>query len=54
MENNNNYPYFEVSKLLALAYWRRYIIYQKRLDNKEFPSINTVKDSNLNGENNHE
>ena len=43
------YPYQEVAKLLALAYYRRYIICQKGLDKGENPSIN-VNTNSRNGE----
>ena len=51
--NETKYPYQEVAKLLALAYYRRYIICKKRLDKGENTSINvdtnsTIKEEKIN------
>ena len=46
------YPYRELSKLLALAYYRKYIIYEKRLDIKENTSVTVVSKNKRKGEKN--
>ncbi|MFV0626627.1 MAG: hypothetical protein ACK5N8_04690 [Alphaproteobacteria bacterium] len=48
---SQEYPYVTLCRLLALAYYRKYIICQKRLDKGAFPSITVEGKREEKGEN---